>query len=210
MPGLVKEVRSKQPDLIVVDRAVPGEYQNYLTPEQHIPETGLPYPWETCMTMGNSWSYVPGDVYKSADVLVNTLVDIVSKGGNYLLNIGPGPDGEWDPVAYQRLKEIGGWMKINSEAIYATRMYTVFSENEHIHFTQSKDKKTKYIFLSRFPDSGKVLITKMPFEKNTQVRMLGTNKNLSWKKTASGIEINIPTKLKNASNYVWVLKIQEK
>jgi len=210
MPGLVKEVRSKQPDVIVVDRAVPGEYQNYLTPEQHIPETGLPYPWETCMTMGNSWSYVPGDVYKSADVLVNTLVDIVSKGGNYLLNIGPGPDGEWDPVAYQRLKEIGAWMKINSEAIYATRMYTVFSENDHVHFTESKDKKTKFIFLSGFPDSGKVLITKMSFEKNTQVRMLGSNKNLSWKKTSAGIAINIPSNLKTASSYVWVLKIQEK
>ena len=52
MPRLVKEVRAKQPKLIVVDRAVPGEQQNYLTPEQHIPDKGLPYPWETCMTMG--------------------------------------------------------------------------------------------------------------------------------------------------------------
>ena len=104
MPGLVKEARAKQPGLIVVDRAVPGEYQNYLTPEQHIPETGLPYPWETCMTMGNSWSYVPGDVYKPANEIIEKLVDIVSKGGNYLLNIGPGPDGELDPVAYQKAK----------------------------------------------------------------------------------------------------------
>jgi alpha-L-fucosidase len=210
MPALVKEVRSKQPDLIVVDRAVPGEYQNYLTPEQHIPATGLPYPWETCMTMGNSWSYVPGDVYKSADVLINTLVDIVSKGGNYLLNIGPGPDGEWDPVAYERLKEIGAWMKINSEAIYATRMYNVYGESGQIHFNQSKDKKTKFIFLSGFPDSGKVLITKMPFEKNTNVTMLGASKNLKWKNTSAGIEINVPSTLKKASNYVWVLKVVEK
>ncbi|MFZ1716111.1 MAG: alpha-L-fucosidase, partial [Saprospiraceae bacterium] len=64
MPRLVKEVRAKQPKLIVVDRAVPGEQQNYLTPEQHIPDEGLPYPWETCMTMAGSWSYVPNDVYK--------------------------------------------------------------------------------------------------------------------------------------------------
>ena len=76
MAGLVKEARAKQPGLIVVDRAVPGPYQNYLTPEQHIPETGLPYPWETCMTMGNSWSFVPNDVYKPAD-------ELIKKAGRY-------------------------------------------------------------------------------------------------------------------------------
>jgi alpha-L-fucosidase len=209
MPRLVKEVRDKQPGVIVVDRAVPGEQQNYLTPEQHIPETGLPYPWETCMTMGNSWSYVPDDVYKPAKEIIEKLVDIVSKGGNYLLNIGPGPDGEWDPVAYQRLKEIGAWMKINSEGIYATRMYTVFGENDNIHFTQSKDKKTRFIFLSVFPADGKLIVNKMPFEKNAKVRLLGTDKNLKWKKTSEGIEINIPENMKKASNYVWVLKVQE-
>ena len=207
MPRLVQEVRAKQPNLIVVDRAVPGEQQNYLTPEQHIPETGLPYPWETCMTMGNSWSYVPGDVYKPAEEIIEKLVDIVSKGGNYLLNIGPGPDGEWDPVVYQRLKEIGAWMKINGEGIYATRMYTVFGENDNIHFTQSKNKKTQFIFVSGFPEN-KLLVTKMPFEKNTKVQLLGTNKKLNWKKTSGGIEINIPENMKKASNYIWVLKVQ--
>ncbi|MEO8853842.1 MAG: alpha-L-fucosidase, partial [Ginsengibacter sp.] len=207
MPRLVKEVRAKQPDVIVVDRAVPGVYQNYLTPEQHIPEAGLPYPWETCMTMGNSWSYVPGDVYKPAKVIIDNLVDIVSKGGNYLLNIGPGPDGDFDPVAYDRLKEIGAWIKINGEGIYGTRMYTVFGEN-NFHFTQSKDKKTQFIFLSNFPEN-KILITKIPFEKKTTVKMLGSGKKLSWKKTNQGIEINIPSSLRSVSNYVWVLKVEE-
>lgn len=207
MARLVKEARLKQPELIVVDRAVPGVYQNYLTPEQHIPETGLPYSWETCMTMGNSWSYVPGDIYKSPKVIIDNLVDIVSKGGNYLLNIGPGPDGDWDPVAYERLKEIGKWIKINGEAIYKTRMYRVFGENEKIHFTESKDEKTRFIFLSDFPES-KLLLTKMTFEKNAKLTMVGSNKNLSWKKTEKGIEIKIPAAMKNLSNYVWVLKVQ--
>lgn len=206
MQRLVKEARSKQPGVIVVDRAVPGPYQNYLTPEQHIPETGLPYPWETCMTMGNSWSYVPGDIYKPAKVIIDNLVDIVSKGGNYLLNIGPGPDGDFDPVAYERLKEIGAWMKINGEAIYGTRMYTVYGENG-IHFTQSKDKKTQFIFLSDFPGN-KILLTKMTFEKNAKVQMLGSSKKISWKKTEKGTEISIPKGLKRAGNYVWVLKVQ--
>lgn len=208
MPLMVKEARAKQPGLIVVDRAVPGPQQNYLTPEQHIPDEGLPYPWETCMTMGNSWSYVKGDVYKPAEVLIKNLVDIVSKGGNYLLNIGPGPDGQWDPVAYSRLKEIGTWIKQNGEAIYGTRMYHVFGEGDNIRFTQTKDGKTKYIFLMNFPDK-KIVLTKMELTKNNRVYMIGNKKKLKWEQTPGGIEISIPENLKSVSSYVWVLKVIE-
>jgi alpha-L-fucosidase len=208
MPRLVKEARAKQPNLIVVDRAVPGEQQNYLTPEQHIPETGLPYPWETCMTMGNSWSYVPNDVYKPAKEIVDKLVDIVSKGGNYLLNIGPGPDGELDPVAYQRLKEIGAWLKINGEAIYGSRMFTVFGEGEKIRFSQSKDGHTRYVFLLDFPGEP-LFLTKIPFSKNARLQMLGSAKKLKWKMTSQGVEVNIPPDLKKNSDYVWVLKVEQ-
>jgi len=207
MPRLVKEVRAKQPKLIVVDRAVPGEQQNYLTPEQHIPESGLPYPWETCMTMGNSWSYVPNDVYKPTNEIIEKLVDIVSKGGNYLLNIGPNPEGEFDPVAYQRLKEIGEWMKINSEAIYSTRMFSVFGESEKIRFTQSKDGKIRYIFLFDFPEN-KIVLNKILFAKDQKVQMLGANKNLAWKQAGQAVEIMIPAALKPVTNHVWVLKVK--
>ncbi len=120
----------------------------------------------------------------------------------------PGPDGELDPVAYQRSKEIGSWIKINGEAIYGTRMYRVFGEGDSIHFTQSKDKKTQFIFLSAFPGN-KVILTKIPFEKNAKVQMLGSNKKLSWEKTEQGIEINIPASMKKLSNYVWVLKVEQ-
>lgn len=206
MPLLVKEVRAKQPKLIVVDRAVPGEQQNYLTPEQHIPDTGLPYPWETCMTMGNSWSYVPNDVYKPTNELIEKLVDIVSKGGNYLLNIGPGPDGELDPVAYQRLKEIGAWIKTNGEAIYGSRMFTVFGEGKKIRYTQTKNKDTKYIFLFDFPKE-KQLLAKIPFSKNTKLQLLGSKSNLSWKQKGDAVEVNIPASLKLVTDHVWVIKV---
>ena len=69
-------------DDATLDRAVPGPHQNYLTPEQHIPENGLPYPWETCMTMAGRWSYVPNDQYKPTDELIEKQSDIVSNGGN--------------------------------------------------------------------------------------------------------------------------------
>jgi len=209
MAGLVKKVRVKQPELIVVDRAVPGEQQNYLTPEQHIPDEGLPYPWETCMTMATSWSYVPNDTYKSANELIEKLVDIVSKGGNYLLNVGPGPDGEFDPVAYERLTEIGAWMKVNGESIYGTRMYKVFKDGENIRYTQSKDGKSRYIFLLDFPE-GKVSLTKMKIEKGARLTLLGTNAKLSWKESDGKAEFSVPLKLRNASNHVWVIRVGER
>ena len=206
MPRLVKEVREKQPKLIVVDRAVPGEQQNYLTPEQHIPDTGLPYPWETCMTMANSWSYVPNDVYKPANELIEKLVDIVSKGGNLLLNIGPGPEGELDAEAYKRLKDIGIWIKTNGEAIYGSRMFKVFGEGEKIRYTESKDGSVKYIFLFDFPKS-KQLLTKISFSKNTKLQMLGSTAKLSWKQNGNMVEVAIPAALEKVSNYVWVIKV---
>lgn len=208
MPRLVREARAKQPKLLVVDRAVPGEQQNYLTPEQYIPDTGLPYPWETCMTMGNSWSYVPNDKYKSADEIIKKLVDIVSKGGNYLLNIGPGPDGELDPVAYGRLKEIGAWMRVNSEAIYSTRMCAVTGEGENIRFTQTKDGKIKYIFLFNVTGD-KILVTKMPFPKNAKLYLLGNSKMLNWTSGPRGVEIKIPESSRKVTDHVLVLKLQQ-
>jgi alpha-L-fucosidase len=118
MPKIAAMARTHQPGLLVVDRTVHGEYENYVTPEQQVPATYLPYPWESCITLGNSWSYVPGDQYKSSRKVIHMLTDIISKNGNLLLNVGPGPDGEWDSLAYNRLEAIGKWMKINGEAVY--------------------------------------------------------------------------------------------
>jgi alpha-L-fucosidase len=120
MDEIARMARSYQPGLIVVDRAVEGPNQNYLTPEQQIPQKPLSYPWETCMTMGGSWSYVKNEQYKPIDVIIRNLSLIVSRGGNYLLNIAPSELGEWDSAAYKRLEGIGAWMKVNGEAIYGT------------------------------------------------------------------------------------------
>jgi alpha-L-fucosidase len=201
MPELVKKVRAKQPKIIVVDRAVPGEQQNYLTPEQHIPETGLPYPWETCMTMANSWSYVPNDQYKPTNELIEKLVDIVSKGG------GPSPEGEFDPVAYDRLKEIGVWMKLNGQAIYGTRMYKLFGEGENIRFTQSKDGKILNVFLFNYPQ-GNVHINNVSFNAKTTVKLIGSNQKLKWKAGSEGVDITLPASLKSVTDHVWVLQVQ--
>ena len=144
MDSLVDILRIKQPGLIVVDRAVEGPNQNYLTPEQHVPGKLLPYPWETCMTMATSWSYVPNDSYKSSEELVRTLCTVVARGGNLLLNIAPSPQGTWDSTAYARLNDIGAWLRTNGEAIYDTRPLAPYEANTNGTswvFTQNKNGK---------------------------------------------------------------------
>ena len=146
MPKIAAMARKYQPGILVVDRSVGYEYENYVTPEQEIPSSLLQYPWETCMTMANSWSYVPHDTYKSTNQLIHTLIKIVGTGGNLLLNVGPDANGEWDTVAYSRLKEIGDWMKINGEAIYNTRPLTGWT-NDRIYFTTAKDNNSSYVLV---------------------------------------------------------------
>ena len=143
MDSLAAIARENNPDLIIVDRSVGGRYENYRTPEKQIPDQVLSYPWETCMTMGDSWSYVPNDHYKTATQLIHILVDVVSKGGNLLLNVGPDAQGRLPEEALQRMKEIGAWLRVNGEAIYGTRPLYPYGGG-HQCYTQSKDGKHRY------------------------------------------------------------------
>ena len=93
--------------------------------------------------MATSWSYVKTDRYKSVRELVHLLVDVVAKGGNLLLNIGPSPEGEWAPDAYDRLKGMAAWMKVNSEAIYETRTVAPYKEGK-VCLTKKKDGGAVY------------------------------------------------------------------
>jgi alpha-L-fucosidase len=93
------------------------------TPEQQIPPTGYPgKDWETCMTINNTWGYKSFDTnFKSTEVLLRNLIDIASKGGNYLLNVGPDATGVVPGPEQDRLRQIGAWLNANGEAIYGTR-----------------------------------------------------------------------------------------
>lgn len=199
--------RSYNPALIVVDRAVGSVNENYHTPEQQIPDKPLDYPWETCMTMGNSWSYVPGDQYKSAFTLIHYLVDIVAKGGNYLLNIGPGPDGDFDPEAYKRLTDIGNWLKINGMAIYNTRPIAPYKEN-NICFTHGNNGPVYAIYLCSETETTLPEIIHfrgIKPKKGASITLLGNNKPLKWKTTDGETLIQIPEKLRQhpPSQYAW-------
>lgn len=98
------------------------KYGDFVTPEQHIPATGMPgVDWETCMTLNTTWGFSAHDhAWKSDEVLIRNLVDIASKGGNYLLNIGPKADGSVPAESVQSFRAIGAWMKVNGESIYGT------------------------------------------------------------------------------------------
>jgi len=195
MPKIAAMARSHQPGLIVVDRSVPGEYENYTTPEQQVPEHPMDDPWETCMTMGNSWSYVPGDHYKSTTQLVQLLVKIVSRGGNFLLNVGPSPEGDLADTAYLRLKEIGAWLKTNGEGIYNSHPIRPYSSG-NVYLTQSKDSAHVYAF---FLGQGKdvVLPAEITIDRYTpapksKITLLGVKGNLKWRQEGKNMVIIVP------------------
>jgi alpha-L-fucosidase len=147
IPAIAAMARSHQPGMLVVDRAVHNEYENYRTPEQQVPDDVPSYPWESCITLGDNWySTGPGEKYKPATWAIHTLVRIVAKGGNFLLGIGPDHTGELVPEVYERLEAIGEWMKVNSQAIYGTRPLAPCQEGNFC-YTQSKDGATKYALL---------------------------------------------------------------
>jgi alpha-L-fucosidase len=110
------------PNLIVNDRLYRQTLKgDFGTPEQRIPDTGIKGDWETCMTMNDTWGYKSDDHHwKNVETLLRNLIDIASKGGNYLLNVGPKSDGTIPDESIERLRAMGAWMKTNGEAIYAT------------------------------------------------------------------------------------------
>jgi alpha-L-fucosidase len=199
MPRIAKMARTYQPGLMVVDRTVSGEFENYVTPEQTIPKEPLDYPWESCITMGNSWSYVPNDEYKSANTIVHMLLRIVSRGGNLLLNIGPSPLGDFSDTAYDRLREIGAWMKVHSEAVYGTKPLAPY-EDGNVLYLQSKDKRTVFVYvLSEDKNDDVVLpaiinIQNISLNKQSKVVCLDAPKEKI--KTSENI-LNIPKSLQN-------------
>jgi alpha-L-fucosidase len=213
MPRIAAMARKKQPGLIMVDRTVAGPYENYTTPEQQVPSTPLGHPWESCITMGNSWSYVPGDKYKSANEIVTLLIKIVSRGGNLLMNIGPGPDGDWDREAYSRLQQIGSWIKVNGEGIYNSTSVAPYSEGD-TYYTKAVDNNTIYAFVTS-PKNDVILPANITMHltaitKVKSVTLLGTDKKVKWTANKGTISITVPAALQtnNCLTQAAVFKVQ--
>ena len=211
MDELVEKAREAQPGLIVVDRAVHGKNQNYLTPENRVPKVALPYPWESCIIAGGGWSWVPNPKFMSGRQLVHMLVDIVAKGGNLLLNIAPGPDGTWPDGAYNLLEEMGDWMIVNDEAIYETRSLEPYKEGQ-VCLTQKKDGTVYAIYLADESENtipSKIWLSSIQPKKDAKLTLLGSDKALEWELSGNGFYVDIPEKLRKnpPCKYAWVIEV---
>lgn len=139
-------------------RVTPVEKGDYSTAEHHIPATGINGDWEACQTLNGTWGYsADNQKWKTSPELIKELVDTVSRGGNFLLNIGPMPDGSIPPESVRLFKEIGAWMKKNGEAIYGTRANPLNVELPWGRITRKGDNTT-YIFVYQKPENGQITI----------------------------------------------------
>lgn len=200
-------LRELKPSLIINNRIGKGrkgmeglskgeEYAgDFGTPEQQIPATGLPgIDWESCMTMNDSWGYKKDDQnWKSSQALIRNLIDIASKGGNYLLNVGPTAEGQIPPASIERLDAIGRWMKVNGESIYGTHA-SPFEKTPWGRCTQKKRDggiTRLYLHIFDWPAERQLIV---PDSAGTPVRaaLLDGDKQLDANSANGQITISLP------------------
>lgn len=194
---IVKDARAKQPGLIVVDRTVPGEYENYLTPELVIPKNQLSHPWESCITLTNHWSWFQDATYKTSRNVINILSEIVAKGGSLALGVGPTPDGRIEDEGINILKEIGNWLDVNGEAIYGTRITPNYNYGK-VWFTENKDGKNIYAIYSLSDDEN--LPKEIEWEGNLpkgRIILLQNGKSVKYRVDDNRVIISLPNDLRN-------------
>jgi len=208
-----------QPDTVVTRGAMQ-------TPEKTIPGSILEGAWEACITMGDGWQYQSMlENYKSAEQLIEMLIEIRAKGGNLLLNVGPKPDGELPIEQEERLREMALWMFVNGEAIHGVRPW-VTPNDGGIWFTKAKDTDTVYAFITHADgwkdgDWRDALLTSVRASDQTEISVLGQNEKVleykpdvpktTWKQEADGLHIHVMHAQRLRDNRQWahpvVLKI---
>lgn len=204
---------AQHPEIIYNDRLGGGVEGDLTTPEQYIPATGIPGKnWESCMTMNDTWGYNSDDHnWKSTETLVRNLIDIASKGGNYLLNIGPDASGTIPPPSVERLKEVGKWMKANGEAIYGTQA-NPFSETTWGRVTQKQVGKTTKLYLHIFdwPADGKIVLYGLQNKIKKACALANPATKISVKQNSAQLSIPVSGMKKSDFATVLVLEIEGK
>lgn len=186
-----------------------------------------PFVWQTDTCIGG-WHYdrrvYENNGYKTASTVIQTLMDVISKNGNLLLNIPVRGDGSIDELEMAIVKEVGDWMKINNEAVYATRPWKIFGEGPAIEsaaplnaqgFNEGKGKSfgtedfrftakgnVLYATFFAYPESRKVLIKSLASEKISNVSLLGNSDSIQWRQTRDGLAVDLPQQPPCSNAYV--------
>ena len=190
---------------------------NFTTPEYQVLDSIAAQKWETCRGLGYSFGYnqLEGDgELLSSKKLIELLIDVVSKNGNLLLNVGPKADGSIPENQLKRLTDLGNWMSINSEGIYATTPYTIaaakLKDDTELRFT--KKGNNVYIFLFSLPKNNSIFIPHCHTSKSSKVFLYGANRQpLAYSAAGDGINITLPKNVAfNFAQMVKVTNVQEK
>lgn len=184
------DVVKQYPNLITNNRLGGGFGGDLETPEQFIPATGFPgRNWEVCMTLNGNWGYnAYDDRWKSTKEVIQMLVDIVSKGGNFLLNVGPNPYGVIPEVCQNTLRETGDWLKLNGEAVYGTEA----SSFPYLYWGRATRKGQKlYLHVFDWPKDGK-LVVPMDNKIKSAVLLADPTAKLKISKIKGQIIIQLP------------------
>lgn len=181
--------------------------------------------WQNPATMGTSYGYMASeekqDAYKSTTQLIHLLIDVVSKNGNLLLNIGPRADGTIPEGMRERLLAIGEWLSENGESIYGTRPWKSYGEgpenpatSESFRFTQSKDGKTVYAIQLTWGVDGNIIIEKLGQQAGLldgeikNVSLIGSQADVTWERTSEGLNIKTNAQRPNNQACVWKIELQ--
>jgi alpha-L-fucosidase len=219
---LYEYVRSLQPGIIINNRVGAGrsgmegftrggEFSgDFGTPEQEVPATGLPgVDWETCMTMNDHWGYNSHDAnWKSSKDLIRTLADVASKGGNFLLNVGPTSDGLFPQASIERLRDIGAWMRRNGASIYGTSA-SPFRNLPWGRCTESRTTAGTRLYLHVFgwPADGRLVVPGLLSEPGRAYLMADADVPLPLSRDEDALIVSLPPSPPDSCDAVVVLEI---
>jgi len=195
MDEIAEKVRKTNPDLLMVDRMRGGRHENYVTPERRIPELNeIPKKvWESNIPLAKNWGYCPNDIYKSSQEIIQNVVDVVSKGGNIILGVGPDAHGQFTEEAKIILNDLGQWLKANGEGIYGTRAIQSLGGLEHWRMTH---KGNVYYGFGISLESGTLMFPKENLEGKQAVSMafLDSKEEIVFTEAESHYVISIPNR----------------
>jgi len=205
---LIALIHGIKPDCIINQR-VGNRLGDYAVREQEIPAGGEPQPWETCMTLNSHWGFKKNDEnWKPTETLVRHLIDITSKGGNFLLNVGPTGEGLIPDPSIERLKQVGDWMKVNGDAIYGTTA-SPFKKLDWGRCTKkvAKDGATLYLHVFNWPADGKLVVPGLKNQVESATLLAGGQK-LKTAPETSGVSVTLPAAAPDKISSTVVLKVK--